>query len=185
LIFLSPDESDLLTIRSGRNPSPFFYTVETQARVFFGRSPYGGTTSLDPVMCLDSKRQRYLTIGSHRQRLLVHTMEIDWPAHKWSLAPHEHPTHAGMLCGAMGMVYDAHLDCFWCVGGKDECRRGSFDRIVRVNAETLESFSHPLSEPVGTACKGQYGRIMWMPDKRAIGLLPGFDSPALVIKLPA
>jgi hypothetical protein len=185
LIFLSPDESELLAIRSGRDPSPFFYNVDTQARVFFGKSPYGGTTSLDPVMCFDPKRQRYLTIGSNKERLLVHTVHIDWPAHKWSLARHEHPTHAGMLRGAMGMAYDAHQDCFWCVGGKGERKLGSFDRIVRVDAQTLESSSHPLSEPVRTASVGQYGRIMWMPDKRAIGLLPAFDSPAVVIKIPA
>lgn len=184
VVLVSPDERQLFSLSTGSSAVGRFVDADTGEILIVGKSPYAATTSMDAVICLDTKRNRYLMIGSNREAQMIFTLSIDWEKRQWNATRQSNPTHADTLEGGQGVAYDAAQDCFWCIGGKGECKLERISRIVRVDAASLDAVAYPLDESIRTVSKGQYGRLIWMPEHRAIGLLPASDSPAVVVKVP-
>lgn len=183
----SPDGNQIFNFQIGGGGRLRFLDADTGAVTIAGNSPAADTSSLDLTFGYDSLRDRYLVVGSKTgDPPRVWLLTLNWAAKTRTLTTVSNATHnASNLCGAMAMVYDELLDCFWCVGGKNDANvLGQFNTIYRVNAQTFDCVAFTLSELVLCNCKGQYRRFYWMADKRCIGLITSYQQPAVLIKVP-
>ncbi len=181
ILILSPDESKIFANRPLSGTDNGFFDMSTGAFTSFSISLFSG--SWDPSYCYDPTRNRYLLVGYNSPTLVVYLLSINWAANTATKTQVSLASHAGILSAAMGIVYDEQEDCFWALGGK-ESTGGVITQIARIDAETLEASAFPLSTPIPKNAVGQYGRIAWLQEHRAIGLVAAHDQPAAVVKLP-
>ena len=194
-MLMSPDGDLVMLLNANGTPGTLFIDLPSGAIKVVGGflKNWGSSAAVDAHSCLDTKRNRWIVIGGTASWRTVHFVSVDWAARTMTaqnVTPPEalvNMTNAAdlPLCGGMGILYDAALDCFWAFSHKGEAYAGSFKRLVRLDAQTGAIVGmYPLSVPVVTRSTGQYGRCVLLPQQRVIGLVPHFDLPAVIIKLP-
>jgi hypothetical protein len=181
LQILSPDESMIFADRPGSGTVGGILDLDTGAFTPIKGGIYSG--SFDPSYAYDSKRDRYLLVGQNLPDLpRVFLLSINWAAKTKVHTRITVASHAATLSAAMGIVYDEQHDCYWAIGGRAS---GSLiTHITRIDAATLEAEALPLNGSIPKQCVGQYGRVGWLSQHRAIGVVAHAAQPAAVVKLP-
>lgn len=186
-VVLSPDESQVLVLTGGGSARNGFIDLTTGAFTLSGAPLWGpySTATMDAHIALDTTRNRYLSIARSSSSQWLHTTEVNWATRTYlsTRYPTDPAGADALLGGGMFIVYDEDEDCFWAGCSKEErvALGGKFGSITRIDAGTLTSTVHALSEPVTSA--GHYGRAIWLRDQRCIGLIPTYDTAPVLIKV--
>lgn len=137
----------------------------------------------DATGAYDPTRRRGIQVGSGESRLI----DFNWAAETLSVRDLSATGETELLSiGAPSAVYDAARDSFWIFGGPSNSP--GWQNIYEMNASTFEIQRWPLSgNPIlaQAGSHGSYGRYVFMPEWRAIGIVASHSSPAYVIRLPA
>lgn len=193
LLLQAPDASKVLML--GDFGGNRFVDADNFAVTQFGSVPWSGTDQ-NVVGAYDSTRDRFLTIARTTQTfngpenpLRFHTLAVDWTRNTFAFTqrtPVGSPAVISQLKGGMGLFYDAARDSFWGFGSRDDMAAGAIDKLIEIRADTFEVTMTPLypALPCGTYSRGTFGRFIWMPEYRTIGLVYDFDKPAAIIRLP-
>jgi hypothetical protein len=139
---------------------------------------WGATADGYHTGCFDPTRSRGVWFGSGSNQLVT----VNWTAETARIADQSIrvPSGAGMSC-----VYDATMDRYWVLGGPTGS--SGWSTIYEVNPQTFAVTTHALSGDTISQVAGMigsFGRVVFMPTYRAIGIIANYTSPAYVIKLP-
>lgn len=147
------------------------------------KSTNGAPWAGDVSGAYDVSRRRGVLVGNGVSRLIT----FDWNNETVQVSNLSASGATELLSAtAPSVVYDQLRDSYWIFAG----RNGSpgFQNIYEMDAETLVIQRRQLvgdSINVAPGLIGSYGRYVFMPQWRAIGLVARHTSPAYIIKLPA
>ena len=132
----------------------------------------------------DTSRNRGLIIGDGERSLV----DIDFENETVSVSGISVSGASGIL-GSSGIsaVYDPVADIYWIFGGGTSS--SGWSNLYRLNADgppwTMQSVSFTGSQIERTrGMIGSWGRFVFMPAWRAIGVIASETSPAFIIRLP-
>lgn len=186
----APDASAVLVI--GTLNAPRFIDAVTYAQTLHGAAPWPGLSDHNAAAAYDEKRDRHLMIARNSvapQTLFVHQVAVDWRSRRWTATPaalRGSDADVAKAAGGMGMFYDAQRDSFWAFGSVFDTAGGAIAHLLEIDAATLEVRRTPLSPALacGSYSRGTFGRFIWMPEWRTVGIVYDHDKPAALIRLP-
>lgn len=157
-----------------------FYDVA--ANTFSAFKAIGSALSGNTVMALDTKRGQALTISAGAARLLT----LDFVAETVSVGAVLTGDIAALINRGLSIVgRDPVCDCYWALGGANG--DAGWNRLYRIHAGTLAVTEHLLTGDAMTeqAQIGSFGRWAANWVWRAIAIVPAYNQPVSVIRLPA
>jgi hypothetical protein len=170
----------LITAASIGNPMAQFYRVaaNTWSGAISVTNLSTNGVGLDSSLAFDTTRGNRVLICGENSALFT----VNWSAESVSASTWSSPlSGVGVSC-----VYDPGRDVYWIWGGG---ANGSWRTIYEVNAATLASTPHTLTGDTiqieRSDMVGSYGRFVFMPSYRAIGLTDTTVGAVSVIRLPA
>lgn len=193
LLLQAPDASKVLML--GDFGGNRFVDADNFTVTQYGSVPWSGTDQ-NVVGAYDSRRGRFLTIARTTQfpsgpenPLRFHTLSVDWRANTFAFTqrtPVGLAENVSQLKGGMAIFYDSDRDSFWAFGSRDDMAAGAIDKLIEIDAETFEVRVTSLlpALPCGTYSRGMFGRFLWMPEYRTVGLVYDYDKAAALIRLP-
>ncbi len=142
--------------------------------------PSGATADGYHCGAFDTSRSRGVFFGSGSNQLVT----VNWTAETATISSQAIsglPSMAGPSC-----FYDQAADRYWVFGGPPGS--SGWTTIYEINPSTFAVTPHALSgDAIGRSSSmiGSFGRFVFMPAYRAIGVVANISTPAYVIKLPA
>ena len=143
---------------------------------------FSGGATADGYHCgaFDSSRSRGVWFGSGSNQLVT----VNWSSETASISSQSIsglPSMTGPSC-----FYDPATDRYWVFGGQPGS--SGWTTLYEIHAGTFAVTPHPLSGDAisrSSGMIGSFGRFVFMPNYRAIGVIASISSPAYVIKLPS
>lgn len=170
--YLSGAQDEYVVFRTSTDT---FSAVKTLASGIFQLS--------DSSAGYDSSRSRSLMIGGGFARLIT----VNWTAETATISTPSLSSSTPQNIQGPSCFYDAAADRFWVFGGTDGS--AGWSNIYEIHPTTFVVTAHALSGSTisvpDSDNQGSFGRFVFMPAHRAVGVIAAVTTPAYVIKLPA
>ncbi|MEO0974148.1 MAG: hypothetical protein AAFX85_13735, partial [Pseudomonadota bacterium] len=138
---------------------------------------------LDTTGAYDPTRRRAVLAGMDDSRLI----DINFTTREVEVAALPATGETDILTiRAPAIFYDRKRDSFWLFGGETPDGPG-WSHLYEMSAETFEVTRVALTGAaieVASVHRGTYGRFVYMPEWRTIGMVADVDTPAYIIGLP-
>lgn len=187
LVIYSP-AANKIAIGGAGNQVRFLNLATEQFGAIKTNSGSGGTV-WDPYSCSawDTTRNRGIFTRAQNTNPAA-LVNIDWSAETTSTSLLNATGQTAGLAASASCFYDPVRDSYWFFGGGGQSGSASlWDSLYEMNASTFVMTKTSLTGDViqlRDLSYGSYGRFVFMPEARAIGIASGENFPAYVIKLP-
>lgn len=161
------------------------YFFRTNNDTWSGSKSYSGNGfPFNSMGAWDSSRGRGIIVGDNEKSLVT----IDFQSESVSVSGFSASGDTEILGrGGISAVYDSVADVYWIFGGADNSV--GWSNIYQMNADgppwIIQAHSFTGSSIVrNSQMIGSWGRYVFMPQWRALGVVASETSPAFIIRLP-